>query len=199
MALSTYSDLQAAIASWLARSDLTAYIPDFVTLFESNANRRLRVRQMQTTATLSPSSGSASLPSDYLAWRRVTYNGASGGQLEYAAPDWLRAAYPSGQTGTAKYFTIEGSSLIVGPQDDTTLTLLYYQKITALSAGANWLFTAHPDLYLFGSLCEAQLFLDDTTRGVLWKARRDELYEEIELLSKKSQGGGAIHPIGVVV
>lgn len=154
---------------------------------------------MQVTETLSPSSGVASLPADYLAWRRVTYGGADGGQLEYSAPDWLKSAYPSGETGTAKHFTIEGADLIVGPQDDTSLTLLYYEKITALADGANWLFTAHPDLYLFGSLCEAQLFLDDTERGALWKARRDELYSEIEALSKKSQGGGAIRPIGTVV
>jgi hypothetical protein len=199
MALSTYSDLQAAIASWLARDDLTATIPDFITLFESSANKRLRVRQMQTTATLTPSSGSASLPSDYLAWRRVTYNGAGGGQLEYVEPDWLRAAYPSGESGTAKFFTIEGSNLIVGPQDDTTLTLLYYQKITALSSGANWLFTAHPDLYLFGSLCEAQMFTDDMERAAMWKSRRDETYQDIERLSMKSQGGGAVRPIGTIV
>jgi hypothetical protein len=38
----------------------------------------------------------------------------------------------------------------------------YFQKIPALSSGAdsgtNWLLAAHPDLYLFGALVEAEMF-----------------------------------------
>jgi hypothetical protein len=41
MTFSTYSDLQANIASWLARDDLTTYIPDFIRLFECVAARKL--------------------------------------------------------------------------------------------------------------------------------------------------------------
>jgi hypothetical protein len=40
MSLSTYSDLQTQVANWLARSDLTAYIPDMITLFEAAADDR---------------------------------------------------------------------------------------------------------------------------------------------------------------
>src|SRR5262245_15894630 len=75
MAITTYAQLQTAIASWLARSDLTATIADFITLFEAAANRRLRVRQMETSTNLTPSSGAATLPTDYLAWRRLTWAG----------------------------------------------------------------------------------------------------------------------------
>jgi hypothetical protein len=52
MAITTFAELKTAIASWLDRSDLTSTIPDFITLFESVANRRLRVRQMEKTITL---------------------------------------------------------------------------------------------------------------------------------------------------
>jgi hypothetical protein len=69
MTIATYSDLQAAIANWIARADLAASIPDFIALFESAANRRLRLRQQESTATLTPSAGVAALPADYLAWR----------------------------------------------------------------------------------------------------------------------------------
>lgn len=43
--------LQAAIAGWLARSDLTASIPDFIQLGEARINRELRTRQMQAVVT----------------------------------------------------------------------------------------------------------------------------------------------------
>ena len=39
MSLATYSNLQAQIANWLARDDLTVYIPDFIPWFECAAAR----------------------------------------------------------------------------------------------------------------------------------------------------------------
>jgi hypothetical protein len=44
MAFSTYADLQSQMANWLARDDLTNYIPDFIRLFECAAMRKLKVR-----------------------------------------------------------------------------------------------------------------------------------------------------------
>ena len=52
----TYSGLQTAIADWMARADLTSNTPDFITLFETEANRTLRTRQMETVVLLYPQS-----------------------------------------------------------------------------------------------------------------------------------------------
>jgi hypothetical protein len=201
MSITTYAELQTVIASWLARSDLTASIPDFITLFEAAANRRLRVRQMEASTDLAPSSGAATLPADYLAWRRVTWTGSTRVELAYVAPSYLQAAYPSSPADTPRIFTIEGATLKVRPVSDTALEFLYYQKIPALSDGnpASWLLAAHPDLYLFGSLAEAQMFAVDPEKAALWKGRRDELFEEINLLSNKTRGAGAIRVMGAVV
>jgi hypothetical protein len=199
MALTTYDELQSAIGTWLARDDLTASIPDFITLFEAVANRRLRTRQMETTATLTPASGDATLPTDYLAWRRLTWTGDTRVELEYVHPSWLQAAYPDTPSGTPKHFTIEGSKLKVRPTSTTDLEFDYFEKIDALADGVNWLFSSHPDIYLFGSLCEAQGFVDDPERLVLWKARRDEGFEELERLSRRTSGPAAIRIIGNVV
>jgi hypothetical protein len=201
MAITTYAQLQTAIASWLARSDLTATIPDFITLFESAANRRLRVRQMEAVASLTPSSGAAALPTDYLAWRRLTWTGANRVELAYVAPSYLQAAYPSASADTPRIFTIEGATLRIRPVDDTALELLYYQKIPALADGSptNWLIATHPDLYLFGALAEAQMFAVDPEKAALWKGRRDELIEEISALSNKTRGAGVIRVMGTVV
>ena len=54
MPLATYTDLTAAIGNWLQRSDLAAPSPNFVQLFEACANRRLRVRQQEAVAILTP-------------------------------------------------------------------------------------------------------------------------------------------------
>ena len=68
MSLSTYSDLQTSIANYLARSDLTSQIPDFITFAENRLRRELRIRQMLksvTTATVSGDNESTQLLAEY--------------------------------------------------------------------------------------------------------------------------------------
>jgi hypothetical protein len=75
----------------------------------------------------------------------------------------------------------------------TPLEFDYFQKSPALSDGApaDWLLSAYPDLYLFGSLVEAEMFGVNDERAPLWKACRDEIFDEIEKLSNKIRGAGA--------
>jgi hypothetical protein len=194
MAITTYSELQAAVGNWLDHGLFAARIPEFIALFEAAANRRLRVREQEAATTLMPSSGTAALPADYLAWRRVTWTGSPRVELQYVHPSYLQAAYPSTPSARPRVFTIEGSTLKIRPVDATALEFDYFQKIPALSDGAatNWLLAAHPDLYLFGALVEAERFGVNDERAPLWKARRDEILDEIEKLSNKTRGAGAM-------
>ena len=209
MALATYSDLQTQIGNWLERADLAAVIPDFVTLFEAYANRRLRTRQMETMATLTTVQGIATIPSDYLVYRSVTWNGDTPRELAYAEPTWFRAYFAVTEdedpniTGTPTIWTIDqGTVFSCMPIDDSANILFrYWQQIPALSSTVNWLYAAHPDVYLFGCLVEAQAFVLDAEKAILFKARRDEIMDEIEKLSTGTQGGigGPIRPIGWII
>lgn len=201
MAISTYAELKTALGSWLARTgdaELTASAGDFVTLFEAFVNRNLRVRQMTTSTTLTPVSGSATLPSDYLEWVRVTWTGSARRELEYVHPSVLQAYYPDSAAGTPAHFTIEGSTLKIRPTDGTGLEFLYVQKVPALSDSAttNWLLTAHPDLYLFGTLVEANAFIQNPEVAGLWKQRRDELIAEIARLDQFTRSPSSIRIVG---
>ncbi len=196
MSLLTYADLQTQIAAWIARGDLTAVIPDFITLFETVANRRLRVRSQELTATLTPTNGVATIPADYLTWRRVTWTGSRPRELEYVHPSYLHALFPTLPQGDPRYFAIEGSNLTVGPSDNSALTFDYFQKVTPLSAGVNWLYAAHPDIYLFGSLAEAHGFVKDPDSLALWAGRRDAIFDEIEKLDTKTRGPSAVRVMG---
>jgi hypothetical protein len=195
MPLSTYTDLTAALGNWLQRSDLAALYPNFVQLFEACANRRLRVRQQEATVELTPANGVTALPADYLMWRRLTFTGNPRQELAYVEPSWLQAAYPDQPTGVPRSFTIEGGNIETMPLDpaNTPLELVYFQQIPALAVNStNWLMNTHPDLYLFGALAEAQAYAVNVETAALWKARRDELFDEIERLSNKSRGSSAI-------
>lgn len=200
MSLIDQPTLLTAIQNWLQRPDLTALFPDFITLFETAANRRLRVSQQETTVQLPPVLGVITLPADYLTWRRVTWTGNPRRELTYAEPSWVQAMFPDGPTDVPSVFTIEAGSLKIMPTDstNTVVELVYWAKIPSLTTTnpTNWLMTAHPDLYLWGSLTEAQAYAVNTDMAVLWKTRRDEVFDEIDKLDKKSRGPSSVRTTG---
>ena len=195
MAIDTYATLKVAIANWLGRDDIAdARISEFVAMFEAVANRVLRVRQMEASTTLTPTSGVATLPTDYLNYRKVVWAGSENRVLEYVSPEYFNTTYRTATSQTPSVFTIEGTQIKVNSSEDENITFGYIQKIPALSDSAttNWLLTAHPDLYLYGSLVEAEMFTVNDERALSWKSRRDELLEEVRQLSNRTRGAGRI-------
>lgn len=197
MALTSYSELQAAIASWADRTDLSALVPDFISIFEAKMNRRLRVRQQLVSVSLSPVSGVVALPGDYLEWKRLAWSGDPSREIEYVEPTYIRAAYPDAQAGRPRFFSVEGANLLIRPVDDGDLDLQYYEKIAPLSDALNWLFVEHPDIYLFGSLTELCAFTKNNAGLTLWAGRAEQALAEIERLAQASRGQARIRAYGV--
>ena len=191
MAFGTYADLTANIASWLGRGDLTANIPDFIVLFEAVAARKLKVRPMETSTNLTPTNGTVALPSDYLGYRRATWTGSPLVELEYLHPSLLQQYYPVSVTDIPRHFTIEGSNFKIRPLDGTATAIEfdYFAKTAALSSALNWLYTNHPDVFLHGALTEAYLFNKDPDNAGIWKARRDQVFDEISMLNFRENSG----------
>jgi hypothetical protein len=104
--------------------------------------------------------------------------------------------YPDSASGTPNDFTIEGGSLKVRPISDTVLEFDYFAKTAAVSSSLNWLYTNHPDAYLFGSLAEAYAMLKDFDTAAIWKTRRDGVFQDISDLNFNEQGGLQIRVVG---
>lgn len=187
MALATYTDLLATAGEWLNRADLTAQIPDFVTLAEAQFNRRLRTRAQLAIVPLVVDAARVALPADYSGIKTLSIDVARPQSLEYVTPDEMvriRAERADAQ-GLPRWFTIVGSQIEFAPRPDQTYnaTLLYFQKLPRLSTavgGVNWLLAAHPDLYLYATLAAASAFLQDDERVPMWAAATDAIYESIE-------------------
>lgn len=182
MPFTTYSELRTAVADHMARDDLTTFIPDFITLFEAEACRKMRVRLAETTSTVTPSSGAGTLPTDILSIRRVTWMGDTRSDLTYLHPSYFDGLYPTRAAGTPANYKTEGSTITVGPSDDTDLEIDYFQRTPAVSGTLNWLFTKHPDAYLNGTLHEGYSFIKDVEKALLYKAKRDEILRDIVLV-----------------
>jgi hypothetical protein len=165
MAITTYATLKTAVATRLARSNMTSLIPDFIYHAHSKMMRGdpsinlppLRISDMLTTADLTPSSGSATLPAAYLEMKRIYTNNSTTDPLRYKPPeDWYGYVH-EGEAGTPKFYTIEGTTLKIAPHNTTTIKILYYAALTQMSADADYnaVITNAPHVYLFGALGEA--------------------------------------------
>lgn len=182
MALATYSDLQASIANWLHRSDLTAQISDFISLAESRLNRLLTLRSMETDAVLSsvPASRYIALPADFNSPVAMWLEDAEPREkLDYVLPGELAV---TDTAGFPEYWAVDNAQIAFErPAGGTYCFTLRYLKKFALSTGTptNALLTAYPDAYLFGALLEAAPYMRDDARVGLWQERFDRAIQEI--------------------
>jgi len=161
MAFSTYAELQASVADWLHRDDLTSRIPDFIALAEADMQVRAKLSQWEATATVVMTSGTGPLPADFSQAISVVFNGV---QLDYLPQRQFLASSADGESGDPEFFTIQGSNILLVPSWSGDLTLTYTARFTPLSdtATSNSLLTLFPDAYLNGSLMHAANWTQDT-------------------------------------
>ena len=197
MSLVTYNDLLIAMGNWLQRDDITNLYPDFITLFEANANQTLRTRLQTAMIQQVCVNAQIPLPADFQAIDRVAWLGDVTRDLQFVEPEQLVINYPTMSQGDPQAYTIEGSTMTVQPTDNVTpILIVYRQVISPLANGINWLWQKYPNLYLFGSLVEAQAYAVDVDKGGMWQARRDEIYNAILNVDFRSGSGLMITPHG---
>lgn len=184
MALATYNDLLTNVAGWLHRSDLTASIPDFVTLTESKINKALRVREMETTTASTIASGVIAVPTNYVALKDAYISSASPiAGLQRKTAEFIIDRYPNRVADKMpQAIARQGSNFIFGPYPDSNyvVTLVYYNRLTPLATAVNSVYTNYPGLWLFGALAESAPFIKDDKRVTLWQIKFKELLEAIQ-------------------
>lgn len=190
MAIATYDELQASVASWLHRSDLTDQIKDFITLAESRLNRLLSLREEEAEISMAAVPGSAyvALPADYSApvsmwlesWiprRALIFKSPA------ALPYIPIAAYPT-------YWTVKAGQIQFDrpAQEAYQLTLRYARKFALSNTNqTNYLLKNYPDAYLFGALLESAPFIRDDARIAMWQERFDRAINEIQIQENRSK------------
>ena len=183
MAISNYGELKSTVSTHLFHQRFVGEYDNATIKFEAAANRRLRVRPMETFIEFNTVDGAAPLPPDYLLWRTVLWLGRTPNpELDYVDPAYISQAF-EGRVGP-KLFTIEGEVIYIFPKDDNVnaYELDYYQKIPTLvgaNTNSNWLLTEYPNAYLFGLMVEAASDGRNAEMAQLYKARRDEVFQEI--------------------
>jgi hypothetical protein len=196
MSYTSYSDLKTAIAGYLARSDLTAQIPDFIRLAEVRLRRDLRIRQMLksvTTATVAADS-TVELPSDFLEVRDLVIVGNPPQPLNYSSPSAFTRNARSWESGKPLDYTILANDFQLAPVPDAvyTVKMLYFAAPTFLSdSNTSNVFLANtPDVLLYGALLEAEPYLMNDARLNTWGSMFDRALSSITRSDQQGQYSG---------
>ena len=196
MSFATYSDLKTSIAGYLARSDLTSQIPDFITFAENRLRRELRIRQMLKSVTTASVSGDATveIPSDFLEIRDFVVMTNPIQPLSYSSPSALSNDPRTSEVGVPKSYTILASEFQLTPAPDGvyTLKLLYFSAPAYLSDTntSNVFLTTAPDALLYASLVEAEPYLMNDARINTWGSMYDRAISSLTKSDESTQYSG---------
>ena len=196
MSFATYSDLQTSIGNYLARSDLTSQIPDFITFAENRLRRELRIRQMLksvTTATVS-SDNTIEIPADFLQVRDFVVMTNPIQPLSYSSPSALSNDPRASEVGVPLSYTILANDFQVSPAPDGiyTVKLLYFSAPAYLSSSntTNVFLTTAPDALLYASLIEAEPYLMNDARINTWGTMYDRAIASLTKSDEEGQYSG---------
>lgn len=204
--LNSYGTLQTAIADWLNRADLTAQIPDFISLAEAKISRRLRFNS--TRSTLNITTQTVTLPAAIAELRSIALSTGMphlDKPLQIVTPEVISEmrAYQGGQVGRPRWASIIGNTLDVAPAPDAAYVanIIYFDALVPLTnaAPSNEVLVAAPDAYLFGALMQAAPFLEHDERIPVWQQKFDEAIDELNKQRDMQEFTGSIRPIRLPV
>lgn len=194
MAITSYATLKTSIANFLARSDLDTQIPEFIQLAEARINRELETREQEkrSQATLEVGDEYIALPSDLREIREVKLNTSPITVLDYMSPTSLDISYSGNSSGKPLGYSVIGLEMKLRPIPDSAYTaeIVYVGSVPALSdVSTPVLFTRSPDLYLYGALTEAYVYLLDEQRAAQYDEKFTRAINEVRMDEERSHYG----------
>lgn len=191
MAISTYTELKSAVASWLHDDVFTSVIPDFITIGEASLNRQLRLFQMENTATLSTSVSDrfATLPAGFLELIDLAIYVDSYPQTLTQVSLASINEQPLTVSGKPDFYAISSNIVFDRTSDQVySCSLRYYKKLDIATDTTNFLLTAYPDLYLYSALTAAAPYLQDDARIGTWAGLLDNAIRATNRVDARTRG-----------
>jgi hypothetical protein len=193
------------IADTLNRQDMTAVIPDFVTLATARIQRDMaRVKHpfMINRAQASVIDNYVPMPTDFVSVYQLMDQNTSNA-ITYITPDQSMTVQSLGWNpdqsplpiippyyspiGNQTYYTIVGNRLRIipapGQEAPELLDLWYYARLNPLNnqTTTNWALSRYPDLYLYGSLVHTAPYLKADERIPVWDSAYQTILKDIEV------------------
>lgn len=175
--MSDYNTLLTDVANYLAKSNLTAQIPLFIELAQTEMYRKLRLQNMvkiasSTAANVLPGGEyAATVPDDCLQIKHVESGGV---RCNYVSPDQM-------SVNLVHAFTIVDCLILVSG-DATELDIYYYARPDNLTTLApdNWFTSNAYDILLHLSVAEGWAYLMDEAREGKARQLADKKMSELQ-------------------
>lgn len=188
MALLTYLDMKESVADWLNRSDLTAQIPDFITLANAEAQRKLDAPVTKQIINHTVTAAEATAKKFYVPFASNTIISITDSKGRSLKPvSFKEYQVYTQEAGDASVYASTGGEIYIGPPptENDVFTIQYFD------GDATWVFNyqglevcAIPEPILMGSLMYAYMYLKDDNRVSLYKAKFDEAIESYNRANK---------------
>lgn len=200
--IGTYGDLRDKVALYLDRDDLEDRIVDFIALLEARVNRLVRAVNQETRVTWTISEEIYNLPSDFRKLRKIAIAGTPNRPLREIAPQAAATMF-DGTSGIPQAYYIEGRSITFAPPvaSATDFSVTYWTRIEPLTSDndVNWLLEEHADIYLYGTLLEAAVYIRDSDAIALCSQKLDNAIAELNQMTRLDRwGAGPLVPNGPV-
>ena len=191
MAITNYTELKAAIASWANRSDLTNEIVDAITLCEARLNDMLVIKNMESDEPLTLTIGNdyVPLPTGYISpiafWLEISGIRI---ELEQANPEEMPYSVSRSQP---QHWSIDGAN--IGFDCPANLAYPAYlrcikQSNLSIANPTNYLLTRRPDVYLAGALSELSRKTRDQGLFASWEPRFLDACAGIKAADNRARG-----------
>lgn len=210
MAITTYGELQTAIANWLDRDDLTARIPEFIALAEKKMYKKLTdfprttfsvtgvttdyvlpVNQLRITGVFIKDDRPLDFITEAEYHRLRAENSTGSAEPAYV---WVATDHPdwAGDFGTLLRFW----PVLSGSID---LRVNYIKKPDPLSGSqpSNDVLKVSPEVYLYGALAEAAKYLQQ--ENTTWAADFEHAVAELNRWAQAQTFSGAPRPMRLPV
>lgn len=188
--ITDYTTLVDAIVDRMNDASMSVYADDFIQMAEAMFNRRLNNLDMEGTATIT-ADGALPLPTDYKGSMTIRIDNEK--PLKQLGPDDFQAKWQD-NTGKPENFAIYSGQIHLGPDPGTdtyTVTMTYLRTLTPLSDvnTTNWLLEAHPDIYLYASLVEAEVRGWNNEQASFYSGAVSQMLAEINAYDARRRRG----------
>lgn len=197
MAITTYAELQAAIADFLNRDDLTSAIPTFISMAEAQMDREIRHWRQEKRVETTLNERYENLPNDFLEAIELSTDDDTRLTLISIADMQDKKELTTTSTKPLYYrFTANQIEFFPVPSaaSTSTLSMQYYGRTPALSASntSNWILTYYPDAYLYGSLVHSAPYLGEDQRITVWASMYQNAINGLRSDNKAAKHGGPL-------
>lgn len=203
MALNSYTALQASVADWLNRTDLTSQITDFITLAEAEMKRKIR-KWTVYNPSFSITTARQSAPTDLSVLRSirlVTGFPSLDKPLRLCTIEMLneRKARSAGVQYRPDSVAVVDGYFYFAPEPDQTYTaeLFYFSTLTPLSGSvaSNSVLVEAPDAYLYGALAAAEPYLEHDERVGTWKSKFDAAIDQLNAKREEDEYTASVRDV----